>query len=169
MVTWNEFMASDPELAGVIQSLLCQYGPGYGYQATVRADGGPRVHPVSPIVTDAGLYCFIVPSPKRRDLNRDGRYALHSFPADDTSAEAYVSGRATPVTSPDLRATLAQTSHANADVNWEIFELTIDVAMVSAPGRRATIWHDPATLPGVVRLHQRRTNGPCTPAADSVQ
>ena len=26
---------------------------------------------------------FIVPSPKRDDLHRDGRYAMHSFPADE--------------------------------------------------------------------------------------
>jgi hypothetical protein len=169
MVTWSEFMASDPELSGAIQSLLCQYGQGFGYLATVRADGGPRVHPVSPVVTDKGLFCFIVPSPKRRDLERDGRYALHSFPADDTTAEAYVSGHAAPVTSPELRATLARSSHADDQSDWEVFELTIDVAMVAAPGRRAVVWRDPASLPGVVRLRQRRGTGPCAAAADSVQ
>jgi hypothetical protein len=33
-----------------------------------------------PIVTREGVFAFIVPSPKQRDLRRDGRYALHSFP-----------------------------------------------------------------------------------------
>ena len=80
-----------------------QYGPGLGYLATVRADGGPRVHPVSPVITDEGLFCFVVDSPKRRDLERDGRYALHSFPPEDSDDEAYVAGRAAPGHRPGAR------------------------------------------------------------------
>jgi hypothetical protein len=38
------------------------------------------VHPMCPIVTEAGMYAFIVRGPKQRDLLRDGRFALHSFP-----------------------------------------------------------------------------------------
>ena len=83
-----------------IRALLHQYGPGLGYLATIRPDGGPRVHPVSPVVTDDGLFCFVVDSPKRRDLERDGRYALHAFPPEDTDDEAYLTGRALPVTDP---------------------------------------------------------------------
>ena len=30
------------------------------------------------MVTDQGLYGFIVPGPKRSDLHRDSRYSLHS-------------------------------------------------------------------------------------------
>ena len=73
MASWPEFVAAEPRLAAAIQALVHQYGPGLGYLATVRADGGPRVHPVSPLITDNGLYCFIINSPKRRDLDRDGR------------------------------------------------------------------------------------------------
>ena len=80
MASWSEFAADEPRLADGIRVLLQQYGPGFGYLATVRADGGPRVHPVSPVITAEGLFCFIIDSPKRRDLERDGRYALHSFP-----------------------------------------------------------------------------------------
>ena len=100
MASWSEFAADEPRLARAIHALLHQYGPGLGYLATVRADGGPRVHPVSPVITDEGLFCFVVDSPKRRDLERDGRYALHSFPPEDSDDEAYVAGRAEPVTDP---------------------------------------------------------------------
>ena len=55
---------------------------GLAFLGTVRADGGPRLHPFCPVIDD-GLYAFIVPSPKRDDLHRDGRYAMHSFPADE--------------------------------------------------------------------------------------
>src|SRR5438093_1477038 len=98
MASWPEFAAAQPRLASAVRALVHQYGPGLGYLATVRADGGPRVHPVSPVITEEGLFCFVVDSPKRRDLERDGRYALHSFPPEDSDDEAYVAGRARPVT-----------------------------------------------------------------------
>ena len=112
MASWSEFAADAPRLAEAIRILLQQYGPGLGYLATVRADGGPRVHPVSPVITDEGLFCFVVDSPKRRDLERDGRYALHSFPPEESDDEAYVAGRAQLVTDPARIARLAATLRA---------------------------------------------------------
>ena len=55
MATWSEFSAADPSLATGIRALLQQYGPGMGYLATIRPDGGPRVHPISPVFTDDDL------------------------------------------------------------------------------------------------------------------
>src|SRR3954470_25069112 len=98
MASWSEFAVLVPELAASVQALIHQYGPGFGYLATVRADGAPRVHPVSPVIIGGGLYCFIIDSPKRRDLDRDGRYALHSFPPEHNNDEACLSGRAHLVT-----------------------------------------------------------------------
>src|SRR5918998_1927762 len=108
MASWSEFSAADPFLAAGIRALLQQYGPGMGYLATVRPDGGPRLHPVSPVITDHGLYCFIVDSPKRRDLERDGRYALHSYPPEQSDDEAYLTGHARPVTDPAVINRLAE-------------------------------------------------------------
>ena len=51
---------------------------GLGFIATVRKDGGPRVHPVCPVISPAGLHVLILPGPKRGDLRRDGRYSLHT-------------------------------------------------------------------------------------------
>src|SRR5215470_6438545 len=51
---------------------------GLGFLATVRADGSPRVHPVCPVISAAGLHVSVVAGPKQADLRRDGRYALHS-------------------------------------------------------------------------------------------
>ena len=51
MASWSEFAVAEPRLAAAIQALVTHYGPGLGYLATVRADGGPRVHPVSPVIT----------------------------------------------------------------------------------------------------------------------
>ncbi|MFG1949761.1 pyridoxamine 5'-phosphate oxidase family protein [Micromonospora sp. NPDC048830] len=156
MASWSEFAADEPRLADGIRLLMQQYGPGFGYLATVRADGGPRVHPVSPVITDEGLFCFVIDSPKRRDLERDGRYALHSFPPEDSDDEAYVAGRARPVTDQARVARLAEIGRAAPQVDWRLFEFTVDVAMLTrrahggssapgdGPGRPAVqVWLDP--------------------------
>ncbi|WP_433827899.1 pyridoxamine 5'-phosphate oxidase family protein [Actinoplanes sp. CA-015351] len=134
MATWSDFAAAEPLLAAGIRALMEQYGPGMGYLATVRPDGGPRVHPVSPVFTDDGLYCFIVDSPKRRDLERDGRYALHAYPPEDNDDEATITGHAIGVTDPATITHLAGTLHASPDVDWSLFELTIDTAMLRHHG-----------------------------------
>ena len=100
MASWGEFAAQDSALASAIRTLICQYGPGLAYLATIRPDGGPRIHPVSPVITTTGLYCFVLPSPKRHDLDRDGRYSLHSYPPEESDDEAYLTGQATPITDP---------------------------------------------------------------------
>jgi hypothetical protein len=141
MASWPEFAAAQPLLAAAIRGLVHQYGPGLGYLATVRSDGGPRVHPVSPVITDDGLFCFVLDSPKRRDLERDGRYALHSYPPEETDDEAYVSGRAHPVTDQAIVTALAGTMRAEPAVNWRLYEFTVDVAMVA---RRRPGEHGPA-------------------------
>ena len=78
MVTWNDFKQEQPALAEAGRGQLYQHGIGLGFLATVRADGGPRVHPVCPVISTAGLHVLILPGPKRGDLRRDRRYSLHT-------------------------------------------------------------------------------------------
>jgi hypothetical protein len=164
MASWSDLVAAQPTLASAIRALVYQYGPGLGYLATVRRDGGPRVHPVSPVIADGSLYCFIVNSPKRRDLERDGRYALHSYPAEASDDEAYLAGRARPVGDPARVRRLAATMRADIRADWTLFELSIEVAMTvcrpalgagsstvssgtmsTGEGRsERTVWRDPA-------------------------
>jgi hypothetical protein len=154
MARWSEFAAVEPRLAEVIRGLLYQYGPGLGYLATVRADGGPRVHPVSPVISGNGLYCFVIDSPKRRDLDRDGRYAMHAFPPESSDDEAYLAGRAVQVTNSLVIARLAAEMRAEPRVDWRLYEFTVEVAMVVRRGIAPTsadrddptarrIWRDP--------------------------
>src|SRR5918999_1226027 len=111
------------------------------YLATVRADGGPRVHPVSPIVTDEGLYCFVIASPKRDDLNRDGRYALHAFPAECSDAEAVVTGRARQVINVSIVDQLARDHGGAEGVDWPLLGFWVDAAILSR--------HEPLAPPRV--------------------
>ena len=76
-VRWTDFAQARTDLESVARGLLYQHGLGLGFLATVRPDGGPRVHPICPILAD-NLYAFIVPGPKLADLRRDRRYALCS-------------------------------------------------------------------------------------------
>jgi hypothetical protein len=67
---------------------------GLGILATTRPYGGPRVHPCCPLIFDGHLLAFVIPSPKRNDLHRDGRYALHCYPPAENEDAFYVSGHA---------------------------------------------------------------------------
>lgn len=145
MVSWSDFAAAEPSLAAGVRTLLQQYGPGMGYLATVRADGGPRVHPVSPVITDDGLYCFVVSSPKRRDLERDGRYALHSYPPEENDDEAYLTGRAVRVTDESVIRRLAGALRASPDVDWRLYELLIETATLRRHGPSGALPLAPAS------------------------
>src|ERR1700722_13299349 len=89
-----------PPAAG--RGLFYQQGLGLGFLATVRRDGGPRVHPVCPVISAAGLHVLILPGPKRGDLRRDGRYSLHSetYPPPREDDGFAVTGRVTETADP---------------------------------------------------------------------
>jgi hypothetical protein len=95
MPSWSEFERQAPEMAEAGRKLLYQHGPGLAFLASIRRNGAPRLHPICPTVVDGDLYALILPtSPKCGDLKRDGRYALHTFPANDVDDEFLVMGRA---------------------------------------------------------------------------
>lgn len=86
MATWVEFANAEPDLAEFARERI---EGRVVYQATLRLDGGPRVHPVSPWIA-TGLLCvsFRDRSPKVREVARDSRYALHtSQPWDDHAGD----------------------------------------------------------------------------------
>jgi hypothetical protein len=81
MKRWSEFAAEKPNMAEAGQALIYQFCVGLGSLVTVRKDGGPRIHPVCPVIAYGSLYVFIGNhSPKVQDLRRDDRFALHAFP-----------------------------------------------------------------------------------------
>jgi hypothetical protein len=104
MVCWKDFASQIPEIAEAGRTLFYQFGPGLAYLATVRPDGGPRIHPVCVNILEGGLYTLVVPSPKRSDLLRDGRFALHSFSLPKADDEFFVAGRVVHHESPQLIA-----------------------------------------------------------------
>ena len=105
MITWTDFNQQQPALADAGRRQFYQFGIGLAFLATVRPDGAPRVHPVCPVISDAGLHLLIVAGPKQRDLRRDGRYALHSeaCPPPRQDDGFALAGRASEVTDAALR------------------------------------------------------------------
>ena len=142
MLSWGEFSNVRPDLAAKGRSLLYEAGRiGLGFLATVREDGGPRVHPICPLVTDDGLYAFIVPGPKRADLHRDRRYALHSetFPPPHHDDAFYVTGTAVHIEDPVQFEALKHLFLAERDlaIGWdgfdeqELFEFRLDRCLLT--------------------------------------
>lgn len=129
MATWAEFEAAAPQMAAAGWGLLSHPGFGFGYLATVRRDGGPRLHPINPILAAGRLTAFIVPSPKLEDLRRDGRYALHSCGAEDVDDEFYVTGRATVVNDPGLRDAALAACHFTPGNDHVLVDLGMESAL----------------------------------------
>jgi hypothetical protein len=92
MLTWPQFRETRPDLVEAGRALLYQFGVGLAFLGSVRPDGGPRLHPFCPLITDDAFVAFIIPSPKQRDLRRDARFALHSFPTDSNEDAFYLTG-----------------------------------------------------------------------------
>jgi general stress protein 26 len=129
---WSEVAVEAPELAEAGRELLYQYGPGLGMLATVRKDGGPRLHPVCPVVTHGGLWVFVVNrSPKVHDLRRDGRYALHALGPEDRDDEFMVAGPARVVDDPAVEADVLEVYLAQGTTSEDhtLFELLVERAL----------------------------------------
>lgn len=129
MVNWSTFAEAAPELAQTGRRLLYQHGLGLGFLATIRADGAPRLHPICPFIFEERLLGFIVPSPKQRDLVRDGRYALHALQAADSDDEFCVMGRAEAVSSASLRDRAAAAYHIPVEPGHRLFEFHVERAL----------------------------------------
>lgn len=141
MLRWSKFAQTEPVLASEAEAMFYAHGLGLGFLGTTRLDGGPRVHPISPVLAGQ-LYAFILPGPKLDDLRRDGRFALHSetFAPPRHDDGAYLTGVIDEVDlDPELVATLtAQVlSERQLDEPWPGFEtqalveFTVDRVLVT--------------------------------------
>ena len=159
MASWAEFERDRPDLAAAGHALLYQFGVGLGFLATVRLDGGPRVHPMCPLIHAGGMYAFIVPGPKQSDLHRDGRYALHSFPCPDNEDAFYCTGRAEADEDAVTRQVLAgifvteRTGVPAPAPGHHLFRFTLDRCLLTRTAGHGdhapqhTTWQAPAASP----------------------
>jgi hypothetical protein len=127
-MSWKELAAGAPGMAEFGRQ---RFADEVAYLATVKKDGGPRVHPVTPIIGQGRLFLFMEPtSPKGFDLRRDGRYALLCSVADSDGGqgEFVVTGAAELVEDAAVRAIAVKHASYHPADRYILFELTIDTA-----------------------------------------
>jgi hypothetical protein len=125
MIRWSAFAIDEPELAAWASERLLRPP---AFLATVRADGTPRVHPVTPVLTPDGLYVFMEPtSPKGADLRVRRAFALHNGVRDTegTGGELFVSGEGVAIDDPEVRAVAVGSSSYEPADRYVLFELLV--------------------------------------------
>lgn len=140
-MSWRTLEEENPELAAF--GLARLHGQ-VAYLATVRPDGSPRVHPVTPIIGQGHLFVFMEPtSPKGHDLRRDGRYALHCGVADTggSGGEFTVSGQAQASADPELRALAVRLASYSPAERYILFEFNVESAASTVYEGERTIRH----------------------------
>jgi hypothetical protein len=136
MATWAEFESDAPELAAKGRELLYRSGAGEALFVTIRGDGLPRAHPVNVGVVGGHLYAFAqAKSAKRRDLEEDGRYALHAYVIPEVPDEFLLRGHARLVEDTNLRRTIAVDWFFTVSEDYPLYELMITNALL---GERPT-------------------------------
>jgi hypothetical protein len=96
------------------------------FLATVRHDGGPRLHPFCPILADGRLFAAIPRrSPKGRDLRRDRRCVIHALPGPEDD-ELSIRAEATEVTEDTPTRELVRTVVSRSGVGGMVESVTHD-------------------------------------------
>jgi hypothetical protein len=142
---WAEFAEAAPHLESFGRQRLERR---VAYLATIRADGAPRVHPVSPFIGLGSLFVYMEPtSPKAADLRRDGRYALHCGVEDDSGGggEIFIAGLALEVLDEQRRVdafSLARSAGYKPLPRHVLFELDIKQVLATTydEGPRRERW-----------------------------
>ena len=130
-MSWQEFKEAAPKLAALGLALLHDK---IAFLATTKKDGSPRLHPVRPFIGENHLYLFINrKSPKRQDLLRDGRYALHGsvFQANGPSTEFSISGTASSADDPEIREAAFRVVGHDLPDQQALFILSVNRVMVT--------------------------------------
>jgi hypothetical protein len=134
--SWADLEAADPDLAARGRALLEARGHGTGLLATVRDGVPPRIHPMSVEIVDGHLLTVVLGgSAKARDLEADGRYALHAHQDPAKPDEFQVRGRVRILPPGDLRERAVAQWQFGVGAGDLVVELAIEHALL---GQRAS-------------------------------
>jgi hypothetical protein len=135
MASWSDLEREAATIATEGRRLLEARGHGEAFLATVRGESAPRIHPISMAIVDGEVLAFIIEdSPKYRDLEQDGRYAMHSHQDAAAPDELALRGRARLVTDAARRAAVAATWSFEPDDTYGLFTFDIDSAVLGQRG-----------------------------------
>ncbi len=141
--SWGEFESAEAEMAAFGRDRI---DGKVAYLATVRRDGSPRAHPVTPIIGEGYCFLFVEPtSRKLHDLKNNGLYCLHCSMSDSSgsSGEFQISGVAERIYDVQLRTQAENVCSFRPAERDVLFELKIaEVLSVFYKGGRADrhIW-----------------------------
>jgi hypothetical protein len=145
--SWEEFEMLAPDLARFGAQRMTE---GVMYLATVRKDGYPRLHPFTPFVGAGHLFAFMEPtSPKGKDLQRDGRYIIHSLVKDMNGSEGEfsITGRARLVAESGLREAAERSCPYTPSPRYVCFEFFVEECFTNhyVDGKpQVSRWKEPA-------------------------
>lgn len=132
MTSWREIEAAAPELAQLVRERFDAHL--HKTMATLRKDGSPRISGTEVVFADGDVWIGSMGGAlKARDLQRDGRVALHSAPIDTDmkDADAKLAGVATEISEIEqLRRVWPEWEEHHAPGGAHAFR--IDVTEVSA-------------------------------------
>ena len=126
---WIELEKEEPALARFGSERL---DGKVSYLATLRSDGKPLAHPVTPVIGGGHIFVFLSnDSPRSRDLLGNPDFCLHCSMSDSSgsSGEFQVSGVALKVDSPDLRSQAESFSSFRPSMRSWLFELFVSNVM----------------------------------------
>ncbi len=139
-MSWKTLEQSNPQLAAFGAERL--HGK-VAYLATIRKDGTPCVHPMTPIIGEGHFFVFMEPtSPKGHDLRRDGHFAMHCSVSDisGSSGEFSLTGQARLVDDPQLRALAMRICTYEPSDRYVLFEFDIERAMATTYEDRGPVY-----------------------------
>lgn len=126
MATWKQFEEEAAELAAQVRARFEAHET--HVLATLRKDGSPRVSGSEVDFTGPELtFGSMLGAVKARDLQRDGRCAIHAHPGD---GDAKVAGVATEAVDPEDK--LALTTGTEPPGDFHAFRLDLTEAVLTA-------------------------------------
>ena len=134
-VPWGNLEREDSALAAFGQDRL---DGKVAYLATVRRDGRPRAHPVTPVIGKGRMFIFLEPSsPRTGDLSQNADFCLHCAMSDSSgsSGEFQVTGVAVQILDDETRELAESVSSFRPSLRSVLFELCVTEALSTAyPG-----------------------------------
>ncbi len=128
---WSTVESEQPALAAaVLARFQCTK---HHVLATLRRDGAPRMSGTEVPLVEGDLYLGSMPGAlKARDLQRDGRFALHSNPGDGSmeGGDAKLSGVAVEIVDADEVARVGELVGAPPGP-FHLFRLDVDLVVLS--------------------------------------
>ena len=153
---WSTVESDQPALAAAV---LARFRwTKHHVLATLRSDGAPRVSGTEVPLVEGDLYLGSMPGAlKARDLQRDGRFALHSNPGDGSmeGGDAKVSGVATEIVDADEVARVGELVGAPPGP-FHLFRLDLDLVVLSEVDQAREVMTITSWRPGRgVRVEER--------------